>query len=171
MRFGRRQAFKGTPRSQMLNWKHTAAVAQLVVAPDCGSGCRGFKSHQPPQISFFHLARVRRFSGQSRAVSDRIALLWPSTFTDGIAPIVKAAVPTTRARENLTNERRLGVSAPAPFLPQGRWADGSAGRPPANGNGTTPGPLPLHGSRQEAGTVAYQPRPSQVLARFLRSDA
>ena len=28
---------------------HTAAVAQLVVAPDCGSGCRGFKSHQPPQ--------------------------------------------------------------------------------------------------------------------------
>ena len=28
----------------------TAAVAQLVVAPDCGSGCRGFKSHQPPQI-------------------------------------------------------------------------------------------------------------------------
>ena len=28
---------------------HTAAVAQLVVAPDCDSGCRGFKSHQPPQ--------------------------------------------------------------------------------------------------------------------------
>jgi hypothetical protein len=27
----------------------TAAVAQLVVAPDCGSGCRGFKSLQPPQ--------------------------------------------------------------------------------------------------------------------------
>jgi hypothetical protein len=26
----------------------TAAVAQLVVAPDCGSGCRGFKSLQPP---------------------------------------------------------------------------------------------------------------------------
>ena len=26
----------------------TAAVAQSVVAPDCGSGCRGFKSHQPP---------------------------------------------------------------------------------------------------------------------------
>ena len=25
-----------------------AAVAQLVVAPDCGSGCRGFESHQPP---------------------------------------------------------------------------------------------------------------------------
>src|SRR6266446_202744 len=29
----------------------TAAVAQLVVAPDCGSGCRGFKSHQPPQAT------------------------------------------------------------------------------------------------------------------------
>ena len=28
----------------------TAAVAQLVVAPDCGSGCRGFESHQPPQL-------------------------------------------------------------------------------------------------------------------------
>lgn len=24
------------------------AVAQLVRAPDCGSGGRGFKSHQPP---------------------------------------------------------------------------------------------------------------------------
>jgi hypothetical protein len=24
------------------------AVAQLVRVPDCGSGCRGFKSHQPP---------------------------------------------------------------------------------------------------------------------------
>jgi hypothetical protein len=31
---------------------HAAAVAQLVVAPDCGSGCRGFKSHQPPQPKF-----------------------------------------------------------------------------------------------------------------------
>ena len=28
-----------------------AAVAQLVVAPDCGSGSRGFKPHQPPQIT------------------------------------------------------------------------------------------------------------------------
>src|SRR6266567_1495416 len=33
----------------MLDCNCTAAVAQLVVAPDCGSGCRGFKSHQPPQ--------------------------------------------------------------------------------------------------------------------------
>ena len=24
-------------------------VAQLVRAPDCGSGCRGFESHLPPQ--------------------------------------------------------------------------------------------------------------------------
>ena len=28
----------------------TVAVAQLVVAPDCGSGSRGFKSHQPPHF-------------------------------------------------------------------------------------------------------------------------
>ncbi len=27
------------------------AVAQLVRAPDCGSGGRGFKSHQPPQYA------------------------------------------------------------------------------------------------------------------------
>src|SRR5438094_3711984 len=39
--------------AEMIEWgnPHTAAVAQLVVAPDCGSGCRGFKSHQPPQGS------------------------------------------------------------------------------------------------------------------------
>ena len=29
----------------------TVAVAQLVRAPDCGSGGRGFKSHQPPLMS------------------------------------------------------------------------------------------------------------------------
>jgi hypothetical protein len=29
-----------------------AAVAQSVVAPDCDSGCRGFKSHQPPQKNY-----------------------------------------------------------------------------------------------------------------------
>ena len=27
-------------------------VAQLVRAPDCGSGGRGFESHHPPQIKF-----------------------------------------------------------------------------------------------------------------------
>ena len=30
--------------------KYLVAVAQLVRVPDCGSGCRGFKSPQPPLI-------------------------------------------------------------------------------------------------------------------------
>src|SRR5271166_6275087 len=38
-----------------------AAVAQLVVAPDCGSGCRGFKSHQPPQAQATKPATFSRF--------------------------------------------------------------------------------------------------------------
>src|SRR5580692_2662300 len=36
----------------------TAAVAQLVVAPDCGSGCRGFKSLQPPHCVLCLFASV-----------------------------------------------------------------------------------------------------------------
>ena len=28
---------------------YVVGVAQLVRAPDCGSGCRGFESHLPPQ--------------------------------------------------------------------------------------------------------------------------
>ena len=28
-------------------------VAQLVRAPDCGSGGRGFESHHPPHVNFF----------------------------------------------------------------------------------------------------------------------
>ena len=36
----------------------TAGVAQLVRAPDCGSGGRGFKSHRSPHL--FHLLRKRR---------------------------------------------------------------------------------------------------------------
>ena len=35
--------------ARMVCIPRAAAVAQLVVAPDCGSGCRGFKPHQPPQ--------------------------------------------------------------------------------------------------------------------------
>jgi hypothetical protein len=42
---------------------HMAAVAQLVVAPDCGSGCRGFKSHQPPQLTPTNHRAVLRPSG------------------------------------------------------------------------------------------------------------
>ncbi len=29
---------------------HVVGVAQLVRAPDCGSGGRGFESHHPPQL-------------------------------------------------------------------------------------------------------------------------
>ena len=44
----------------MLEWfciPLAAAVAQLVVAPDCGSGSRGFKPHQPPQNKPFIISR------------------------------------------------------------------------------------------------------------------
>ena len=34
---------------QLLVGISMVAVAQLVRVPDCGSGCRGFKSRQPPQ--------------------------------------------------------------------------------------------------------------------------
>ena len=36
---------------------HMVAVVQLVRASDCGSECRGFESHQPPQS----LANARLF--------------------------------------------------------------------------------------------------------------
>src|SRR5689334_25275238 len=40
---------------------NTAAVAQLVVAPDCGSGCRGFESHQPPHTKYLIIRDLRHF--------------------------------------------------------------------------------------------------------------
>ena len=33
-------------------------VAQLVSAPDCGSGGRGFESHRPPLITYGTLAQL-----------------------------------------------------------------------------------------------------------------
>ena len=39
------------------------AVVQLVRAPDCDSGCRGFESHQPPihylLLVFFFLVEIK----------------------------------------------------------------------------------------------------------------
>ncbi len=36
-------------------------VAQLVRAPDCGSGGRGFKSHHPPQAGLLDIKLVYIF--------------------------------------------------------------------------------------------------------------
>ena len=47
---GDHRAIKRPPDAKMVLIL-AAAVAQLVVAPDCGSGCRGFKSLQPPQTT------------------------------------------------------------------------------------------------------------------------
>jgi hypothetical protein len=50
-----------------------AAVAQLVVAPDCGSGCRGFKSLQPPHPVFNDIWDFAIFVGQRRTIALRRA--------------------------------------------------------------------------------------------------
>src|SRR5437588_12494929 len=49
---------------------NTAAVAQLVVAPDCGSGCRGFESHQPPQSRLCFPTLTRIFCVRSRKIGN-----------------------------------------------------------------------------------------------------
>ena len=44
-------------------------VAQLVRAPDCGSGGRGFESHHPPQVEANFLLFI--LLGRSQAVRQR----------------------------------------------------------------------------------------------------
>ena len=58
---------------------HTAAVAQLVVAPDCGSGCRGFKSHQPP-----HSTSVRSGDIGNRTFRRHRLHFWPEGVLQGL---------------------------------------------------------------------------------------
>src|ERR1700691_3205165 len=60
---------------------HTAAVAQLVVAPDCGSGCRGFKSHQPPQCTT--LPKYRTFTNQVKAYAEHRGYVFLDQLTVG----------------------------------------------------------------------------------------
>ena len=46
-------------------------VAQLVRAPDCGSGCRGFEPHLPPQKAFFRgLFLLLIFYGSAYSIID-----------------------------------------------------------------------------------------------------
>ena len=42
----------GATRQRTSPFEYVVGIAQLVVAPDCGSGCRGFESHYPPQNVF-----------------------------------------------------------------------------------------------------------------------
>ena len=49
-------------------------MVQLVSAPDCGSGCRGFESHYPPFSFIFILAgsvRYKSSMGYRQAVRHR----------------------------------------------------------------------------------------------------
>ena len=39
---------KAVPKKLLANI--TVGVAKLVIAPDCGSGGRGFESHHPPSV-------------------------------------------------------------------------------------------------------------------------
>ena len=45
------------PKKYYINQLKMVAVAQLVRASVCGTGCRGFKSPQPPHLFFLFLLK------------------------------------------------------------------------------------------------------------------
>ena len=54
---------------ERLVFKALVGVAQLVRAPDCGSGGRGFESHYPPQKNaFWYIPKRVFFKGGIRDV-------------------------------------------------------------------------------------------------------
>src|SRR2546421_1332032 len=48
-------------------------VAQLVRAPDCGSGCRGFESPHPPSHAVARKSVVERWFNRRRLAGDGVA--------------------------------------------------------------------------------------------------
>jgi hypothetical protein len=106
-------------RCDRLNRRSTVAVAQLVRVPDCGSGCRGFKSHQPPfppppcdVRAPLVGAEVRR-AGSSASVLDALDAI--RTLGPQISHCCthwRTALPPTRAAIDRDGEFRAHSSPP-----------------------------------------------------------
>ncbi len=106
-----------------IQWVHslTAAVAQLVVAPDCGSGCRGFKSLQPPQLKIWSLPLPRGLRNRAvpagRASSSLVIYLIPLPRANIAHPALNLALKWTR--DSLLD---LGDEVkPASKVPEEQW--------------------------------------------------
>ena len=53
--------------------RNMVGIVQLVRAPDCGSGCRGFESHYPPHKKSINILFILFFMGFSQLSMKRVS--------------------------------------------------------------------------------------------------